>query len=69
MLKLKHELNKVLKYNQQILESNIPKLSYLQVVVKETTRIHPALPLLLPHKAKKDVEIDGYLIPKTHKLW
>ncbi|XP_057954481.1 cytochrome P450 76T24-like [Malania oleifera] len=45
-------------------ESEISKLPYLQAVVKETFRLHPPVPFLVPHKAEASVEIMGYRVPK-----
>ena len=40
-------------------------LPYLQAIVKETFRLHPPAPLLVPHKAETDVEICGFTVPKN----
>nr|XP_011457550.1 PREDICTED: geraniol 8-hydroxylase-like [Fragaria vesca subsp. vesca] len=45
-------------------ESNIARLPYLQAIIKETFRLRPVAPLLLPRKAETDVEIGGYIVPK-----
>ncbi|XP_021718125.1 cytochrome P450 76AD1-like [Chenopodium quinoa] len=68
--KLQEELDGLmLKCNMEyILESHIFELPYLQAIVKETLRLHPAAPLLLPRKAEKDVEFDGFQIPKDTML-
>ena len=62
--KAKTELQQVIGEGHQVEESDITRLPYLQAVVKETFRLHPAIPLLLPRKAEEDVEINDYIIPK-----
>ncbi|KAL3649500.1 hypothetical protein CASFOL_005903 [Castilleja foliolosa] len=63
-------LQKEIKDNivERVQESDIPRLPYLQAVVKETFRLHPTGPLLVPHKADADVEINGYTIPKNAQI-
>ncbi|MBA0773249.1 hypothetical protein Gotri_008540 [Gossypium trilobum] len=69
MQKAKKELLEVIGSERTVKESDIDELPYLQAVVKETLRLHPAAPLLLPYKARNDVEICGYTIPKgAHAL-
>ncbi|CAA0842647.1 Cytochrome P450 76C4 [Striga hermonthica] len=57
---LRNEINDVINGvendEQSVQESDIPRLPYLQAVVKETLRLHPPAPLLVPHKANVDVE-------------
>ncbi|CAM8959092.1 unnamed protein product [Rhodiola kirilowii] len=55
--------------NRSIEESDIGNLPYIQAVVRETLRLHPPAPLLLPHKAMMDIEIDGYTIPKNTRVF
>ncbi|KAK7349015.1 hypothetical protein VNO80_23839 [Phaseolus coccineus] len=64
MSKAKEELEKYVGKGKIVEESHIPKLPYLQAIVKETFRLHPAVPLLLPRKAEEELEMHGHTIPK-----
>ncbi|GER31268.1 cytochrome P450 [Striga asiatica] len=63
---LKDEINDVI--NGSVQESDIPRLPYLQAVVKETLRLHPPAPFLVPHKANADVEVNDYIVPKDAQV-
>ncbi|CAI9110097.1 OLC1v1010063C1 [Oldenlandia corymbosa var. corymbosa] len=58
------ELAEVVGRGKPIEETDVPRLPYLQCVVKETLRLHPAVPLLLPRTVELDVELFGYIVPK-----
>ncbi|KAK9758025.1 hypothetical protein RND81_01G201600 [Saponaria officinalis] len=58
-----------LNKNSPIQENDISKLPYIQAVIKETLRLHPPAPFLVPHKAETEVELSGYLIPKNAGIW
>lgn len=62
--KARLELEQKVGKGNLIEESDITQLPYLQTIVKETLRLHPPVPLLLPRKASADVEITGFIIPK-----
>lgn len=68
MRKLKAEIDQVTGSSRAVEEDDLPELAYLQAVVDETMRLHPALPLLLPRKAREDTEFMGYGIPKGTTL-
>ncbi|KAM7493625.1 hypothetical protein LguiB_028234 [Lonicera macranthoides] len=68
MEKLRREIADSVGAKGKIEESEIVGLPYLQAVVKETLRLHLAVPLLLPHKTKKQVTVYGYEIPKDTQV-
>ncbi|CDP20560.1 unnamed protein product [Coffea canephora] len=66
--KARAELKEVIGQKEVVQESDISRHPYLQAVIKETFRLHPAGPLLAPHKANDDVEINGYMVPKNTQV-
>ncbi|KAM3339305.1 hypothetical protein P3S68_029174 [Capsicum galapagoense] len=62
--KVQEELDRVIGSDRIVNETDISKLSYLQHVVKESLRLHPPTPLMLPHMAGSNVQVGGYNIPK-----
>jgi isoflavone 2'-hydroxylase len=63
--KAKNELDTHIVQDHLVDESDILKLSYLQSIVNETLRLHPAAPLLVPHLSSKDFTIEKYNIPQN----
>ncbi|KAI8015352.1 Cytochrome P450 76A2 [Camellia lanceoleosa] len=68
MIKAKAELTDIVGPNGKMEESDIDGLPYLQAVVKETLRLHPPIPFLVPRKAIQDTNFMGYHIPKNTKV-
>ncbi|XP_065847018.1 cytochrome P450 CYP82D47-like [Euphorbia lathyris] len=67
--KVQHELDEIVGKNRQVTESDIKSLVYFQAVVKETFRLYPAAPLLIPHESVEECTIDGYHIPAGTQLF
>ncbi|KAL4356050.1 hypothetical protein AHAS_Ahas09G0047900 [Arachis hypogaea] len=49
--------------------SDVKNLVYLQAIFKETLRLYPSGPLLLPHEAREDCYINGYYVPKGTRVF
>ncbi|KAF6166239.1 hypothetical protein GIB67_031023 [Kingdonia uniflora] len=64
MKEVHKELEKVVGRNTQVEEYHTPKLHYLNAVVKETLRLHPVGPILIPHRSSESCIVGGYTIPK-----
>ncbi|KAK3039261.1 hypothetical protein RJ639_027965 [Escallonia herrerae] len=65
--RLRDELAKVIK-GDKVRESDLSSLPYLEACIKETLRLHPPGPLLLPHRAVQTCEVMGYTIPKDSEV-
>ncbi|KAM0036667.1 putative isoflavone 2'-hydroxylase [Helianthus debilis subsp. tardiflorus] len=61
--KAQTEIDSFVRCDRLVNEADLSKLPYLQCVIKETLRMHPTAPLLLPHESSKDCVVGGYHIP------
>ncbi|KAL1567982.1 cytochrome P450 71AU50-like [Salvia divinorum] len=68
MKKLQQELESVVGLDQMVDESHLNKLEYLECVVKEVLRLHPVVPLLIPHESMEDCELQGFYITKKSRV-
>uniref|UniRef100_A0ACD6A8K5 Uncharacterized protein n=1 Tax=Avena sativa TaxID=4498 RepID=A0ACD6A8K5_AVESA len=62
MEKATEELDSVVGHGRLVVEGDLPRLPYVEAIVKETLRVHPVAPLLAPHEAREDASVDGYHI-------
>jgi len=68
MKKAQDEVREVFKIKGRVDENCISELHYLKSIVKETLRLHPPTPLLLPRECVQACEINGYHIPMKSKV-
>ncbi|XP_054790500.1 cytochrome P450 CYP736A12-like [Prosopis cineraria] len=68
MEKLQHELESQVGKTRMVGEADLPRLSYLDMVIKETMRLYPVAPLLVPRACREDITINGYHIRKNSRI-
>ncbi|KAJ9555555.1 hypothetical protein OSB04_010169 [Centaurea solstitialis] len=64
MKRIQEELTEIVGLNNIVEESHLPKLKYLDATIKESLRLHPVAPLLLPRSPTQACIVGGYTIPK-----
>jgi cytochrome P450 len=57
------ETDRVVGRGRWVAESDLPDLPYVDAILKETMRLHPVGPLLIPHSAREDTVVGGYDVP------
>nr|ATG29905.1 CYP750C24 [Taxus chinensis] len=69
--KLQEEIDSIVGKHRMVTESDLPTMDYLQCVLKESLRLYPPGPLLLPHESREACTVgpQGYFIPAKTKLF
>ncbi|PIA38485.1 hypothetical protein AQUCO_02800295v1 [Aquilegia coerulea] len=68
MKKAQEEIDEVVGMNSVLEEGHCSKLNYINAIVKETLRLHPIAPILIPKYTSKSCTIGGYNVPKGTKI-
>ncbi|XP_008792870.2 trimethyltridecatetraene synthase-like [Phoenix dactylifera] len=61
--KATEELDRVIGRDRWVEEKEVHNLPYIEAIVKETMRMHPVAPMLVPRLSREDCNIAGYDIP------
>ncbi|KAL9303283.1 hypothetical protein ACSQ67_020546 [Phaseolus vulgaris] len=62
--KAKNDIDAEVGADRLVEESDMSKLPYIQCIVYETLRLHPAAPIWSPHLSSEDCNIGKYNLPK-----
>ncbi|PRQ51568.1 putative flavonoid 3'-monooxygenase [Rosa chinensis] len=66
--KATEELDRVIGRERWVEERDIVHLPFIDAIAKETMRLHPVAPLLVPRLAREDCQVAGYNIPKGNRV-
>ncbi|CAM6095487.1 unnamed protein product [Calypogeia fissa] len=69
MAKVQSEIDTYVGKARRVEEADFPNLPYLEAVVKESLRLHPPAPLLIPHESIEPCELLSYNIPAKTRLY
>ncbi|KAH9568060.1 hypothetical protein CY35_03G057600 [Sphagnum magellanicum] len=68
MKRAQEELDTVVGSNRLVSESDLQHLPYLQAILKETFRIHPPAPIMVPYRSIQPCQVEGYNLPTNIQL-
>ncbi|XP_050370342.1 cytochrome P450 71D11-like [Argentina anserina] len=68
MKRAQDEVREVFNRLGQVSETGIKEMKYLNSIIKETLRLHPPAPLLIPKECRETCVVGGYEIPVKTKV-
>ncbi|KAG4959934.1 hypothetical protein JHK85_037383 [Glycine max] len=60
MHKLQEEVRSVVGNRTHVTEDDLGQMNFLRAVIKESLRLHPPLPLIVPRKCMEDIKVKEY---------
>ncbi|RZS18816.1 hypothetical protein BHM03_00051140 [Ensete ventricosum] len=68
MKKAQEEVRSIVGGKKEVADGDVDQLHYTKAVIKETFRLHPPVPLLVPRESVEPCVIDGYHIPAKTRI-
>lgn len=68
MKEAQDEVRKVYKGKGMVDETRLDELKFLKMVVKESLRLHPVVPLLVPRQSIEQAQVEGFDIPSKTRV-
>lgn len=68
LVQAQSEIDTNVGQSRLIEESDLTELPYLHGIIKETLRMYPAAPLLVPHESSEECTIGGFKVPRGTML-
>ncbi|XP_027942744.1 cytochrome P450 71A1-like [Vigna unguiculata] len=69
MKRAQEEVRRVVGDKLKVEENDLNEMNYLKCVVKETLRLYPPAPLLIPRETLSDVKVKGFDIPSKTRVF
>ncbi|XP_024544958.1 cytochrome P450 71A1-like [Selaginella moellendorffii] len=63
MLKAQREIDQAVGFDRAVNEDDLLNLGYVRAIAKETFRLHPPVPLLIPHESTQESLVNGLRVP------
>ncbi|KAK7851401.1 psoralen synthase [Quercus suber] len=63
------EVRRIVGKKSKIVVNDITQMDYLKCVIKETLRLHPPIPLMVPRETSTSVKFGGYDIPPKTRVF